>query len=1252
MRRDARWGATGRTVRRGVAGLLSVLAVPLAAYETNTWVATAADTTPATALDWTADANWSLGHAPAAGDNVLFRRNLGTQFIRLPDMVTVGDLRLTENAAYLLGEQVAIASMGDGSWPRVYDGWLFADLTLQASAGSLSPWIGNNQICGRLLSPHGFVIPAGNTVHHRLDRYATSPDPLRTDDLQVGAAYGFHPGNASFAAYVEGAEASSSAWAQASGSPYLALADASAATVAVGAAVTGAGIPEGTWVRRRFTEKWIELSQPATETLSSNVLSFAAFHPDARLHVPLFKRQGDSGSELRLHKRQAADGLSLEIDTFNNASGGQHWKLGVSEGDAAGWRPGTFVLHAVTGGHRRGPSDVLRNCHLLFAGTAAGDGTIFDENRIMSFEKAAYTARLTVTNGVGTVANFTNFVGTLVKDGAGTLRIGLADAANAGSIVLEGGTLALTARDTAGADGVSFAALTMAAGTTLQVPEAGMRVATATFGDGVTVCGPGTLRVQGVAAGGRVTCRDGARIVYELGAANAYVHDAEAQVAGHPAFWVDASKAGSLVCEEEDGVKYVTRWNDWRAGEPMFCTNVVRRPRLVVDEATGAAKYVKISYVGTHWYTNTEGLVWSQPIDGIRAVFLVQDPTDGGGEILGRTSRLGNNRYGSQGGPYYRWNVGDCTANFISPNYAMPCVKFGRFFRNGEEVRGYEKGYLGNFLQLVEHHVNTNETASGAFRELACDAFGTGGYMDGHDQSNANGRQRIAECLVYTNSLTHAERVRTALYLSRKWLGKDIVYSDVDAEAFADELPRAENGETVDVAAERTFGVRRVENGEAVEKTGAGRLVVESLAAGAVTVRDGELCVKSLSLANTLVPPDAWVHVDAADAATLDLAADGTTVAQWHNLTGDGQTYRPLVGGPTRVANALNGLPVVDCGTMNGADKAALRLYTAAGEPVAHNNDGTQGFIPGIPNYKSVFIVYGSRGGGNSLLGCYDNGYPYQGLTHCPSEPGLPVFTAIVTANNYVAWDSAQRTAFSNGTHVARLNGVPFDPFATPFSGAFDQITVSGDFPRKSDTLATFGQGTKYVGGLSYGEVLVYSNQLDAATLPKVEAYLRKKWFDADTAGFRRATCAALHVEAGAHVTVGDWAAARGGAAYEAGAGTLTASGLGGGGTVCGALELAEEGVFTAAIEAGVLPTLTVEGTLTLPRAATLHVTGDVANLPLGRHVLAACGTLAGDAGGWTVQAPKTPHRSYALRCEAGELALVVSNAGSVLIFR
>ena len=104
-----------------------------------------------------------------------------------------------------------------------------------------------------------------------------------------------------------------------------------------------------------------------------------------------------------------------------------------------------------------------------------------------------------------------------------------------------------------------------------------------------------------------------------------------------------------------------------------------------------------------------------------------------------------------------------------------------------------------------------------------------------------------------------------------------------------------------------------------------------------------------------------WWKVPTAVTRTLELAADGRSVAKWRSVAGDGQSYRPLAGSPTRVADALNGLPVVDCGTLNGADKASLRLYTPAGEPVEHNNDGAQNFIPGAPRYKSVFIVYGSQ---------------------------------------------------------------------------------------------------------------------------------------------------------------------------------------------------------------------------------------------------------------------------------------------------
>ena len=1245
-------------------GLAVLAALPLAASETNTWSCATVNNTPLTALDWSAADNWSLGHAPASGDDVKWCSIdvNKPQYVQLPIELTLNRLNLaysTVRSPVLIGEALTIQPDVGGNLGYLSRGTIYADVSLQAG----TTWLSETDIAGRLLAPSAHVIPASGWMRHRLDLYATSAEAVRTDDLQVGANYAVFPGNANFAVYVAGAEASSSAWTLTEGSPYITLKDASAAVVAVGAAVTGEGIPEGTWVRRWFSSTQLELSQAATATAASNTLAFAAFHPDARVHVPTYQRQGEDGSALKLGRRCAADALRFEIDTFRNVAvkDGNYWLHGLEASDLATWQPGTLVLHDVTDSHALRPGDRLRNCHIEFAGTASGGATTFGERRIVAFDTgvAGAVARLTVPEGkTGAIANFTNFTGTVVKDGAGTLTIGLADAENAGAISVEAGTLALTARASAGTAGVSFASLTLAAGATLQLPATGLRVAAATFGDGVTVRGPGVLRVAG-AKTGRVTCEDGATVVYEVGAANDYVHAPEAKVAGHPAFWVDASKADSLVLKEnDDGTTSVTRWNDCRAGETMFCTNVVKAPTYVSD-GTPAGTYVKIAYESTHWYTNTQGLVWSQPIRDIHAVFLVQDPTDGGGEILGRTSRLPNNYYGSQGGPYYA-SRSSWSSSLICPNYATERVKFGRFFLNGTEVRGYESGYLGAFMQLVEHHVNESKWAGSASRTLACDAFGTGGYVDGHVYNNANGRQRIAECLIYTNALTHAERVQTALYLARKWLGKDIAYSEFDEPLDGTSNMRADltlaAGETISVAAGTAGGAHCAEGGAPLVKDGEGLFVVGSLAAGDVTVNAGELRVKSLSLANDSVPAGAWVHVDAADDASfVDLGADGT-VAKWRNLADDTMEYRPLYGAPKRVANALNGRALVDCGTMNGDGKGSMVLYDSAtgAYKYTHTNNGSENFIAGAPYLASTFIVFGSQGGGNSLLGCWGNGFPFQGLAHYPLDT-VNAKTVFMKKTKYEAWNDAQVTSFTSGANVARLNGEAFDPFSTPFSGGYDLLTVTTEkLNRKSDTLAVYGQLDECVGGLSYGEVLIYTNRLDAATQTKVEAYLRKKWFDVDTTGLLRATCGALRVAKGAVLTVGDWAAAQGGDAYTVGAGAITATALGGDGTVRGDVALAANGALEAALDAdGAVAALTVEGTLALPGACTVRVADGVAQLPAGRYTLVSATAITGAADvTWSIAAPTSPRRSYTVRVAGNTLELVISDPSTVIILR
>ncbi len=1242
-------------------GMTLLAALPLAAYETNTWSCETVGNTPLTALDWSDAGNWALGHVPAAGDCVKWNKPDGVQYVRLPDALTVNQLNGANPAKTIfIGESLSIQSGNGGNGGKLSYGTLYADMSqLAGGTGCLMA-----NVAGRISALAGSITLTGGWLNHRLDYYATSGDAVRTDDLSVGADYAIIPGDAHFAVYAAGAEASSSAWTLTEGSPYVALKDASAGYVAVGAAVTGEGVPAGTWVRRRFSNALLELSQPATATIDSSALSFSAFHPDARLHVTNFQRLGYDGSAIKLGRRMAADSLRFEIDVFENAANkdGNYWLLGLEASNLAEWQPGTFVLHEVRDAHDLRPSDRLRNCHIEFAGTADGGATAFGEKRIVAFDEgtADATARLTVPEGKsGAIANFTGFTGTVVKDGAGTLTIGLADAANAGSLAVEAGTLALTARASAGADGVSFASLALAAGATIQLPAEGMRVASATFGDGVTVRGPGVLRVAG-AKTGRVTCADGARVVYEVGAvaADGYVHNPAAQVAGHPAFWVDASKVDSLVLRDnDDGTKSVMRWNDCRADETMFCTNVVKAPTYVSD-GTPAGTYVKIGYEKTNWYTNTQGLVWSQPIRDIRAVFLVQDPTDGGGEILGRTSRLPDDYYGSQGGPYYGLGRSTWSQPLIGQN-TTPCVRYGRFFLNGTEVYGHTSGYLGAFMQLLEHHVNTSKRAGTASETLVCDAFGTGGYRDGHSQNNANGRQRIAECIVYTNTLTYAERVQTALYLSRKWLGRDIAYSEFD-EPLDGSADRSANlalaeGESVAVAAGSAGGVRRAEGGASLVKDGAGLFVVDSLVAGDVTVNAGELRVKSLSLASDSVPTGAWVHVDASDDASFELNEDGA-VAKWRNLAEEKIEYRPLKGTPKRVANALNGLPVVDCGVMNGDDKGSLILHDSAtgARRYQHNNSRDDGFIAGAPYFASTFVVFGSQGGGNALLGCWGNGYPYQGLAHNPLDTANEKTLFMAKIGTNAAWDSSQVQTFTSGANVARLNGSEIDPFATKFSGGYDLLSVTTkNVNRKSDTLAIYGQVDTCVGGLSYGEVLVYTNALDAATLPKVEAYLRKKWFGVDTPGYLQASCGALRVAAGAVLTVGDWAAAQGDDAYGMGTGALAATGLGGGGTVRGDVALAADGVFAATAADGAIETLTVEGALTLPGACTVRVSDDVARLPPGCYTLVTATSIVGaDDVVWKVEAPEKPRRNYAVRVQENSVTLTISAPGLLIILR
>lgn len=1235
--------------------------------------------TPQTPIEWMVPGNWSQERIPADGEATTFPSYQYSYYVHLPENIKSGKLSCGWNT-YLVGECITMTSASTGNTKQLDKGWFFADVHV-ADAGSLVAekdcWFDSATIAGRIFADGRHIVPSSGTLKHQLDRYATSPNPLRTDDVVItqpssGGVVGIKPGNASYAVYAAGADASSSAWHLTDKSPYIQCAEPSAAFVAVGATVTGAGIPPGTYVRRRFTESmnWLELSNPVTETIPSNVLSFGSFNPDVRYHVPWYGPQGSNGSSLMACRRLLADSVRFEIDVFTMSTQDHYWKLGVPSNEST-WIPGTFVLHEVTGGSADYINDRLLNCHLEFAGMEDGSPTRFPATRRMTFVDAQCTARMTVPEEkTGIIESFTGFTGTLVKDGAGALKIGLEDAANAGALVVKDGVLELVRADSAAWTGTSFGSISIAAGATLKIPLEGLTVGELSIEDGATIVGPGRLVVEGRRSGSPVL-ENGAVIEYQSGARDASVFDPEAKVAGHPAFWVDASRTDTMqLVDEGNGVYTVSRWNDCRADEPMFCTNVVRRPRLFAGNAM-QDKYVKIEFVNTTWYTNTQGLVWSVPIGGIKAVFLVQDPTDGGGEVLGATSRLPHGSYfGSQGGPYYRSTNGNWSDPIIMADYATECVKYGRFFIDGVEICGYEKGYSGDHIQLLEHHVSQNHLAKQGQPDLFCDAFGTGGYLDGHQYNFANGRQRISEVIIYTNALTHAERVETALYLSRKWLGHDIYYSNVDEKATEESMTMVD-GEVLNVAGDKTLGIRRVEGGSDLGKSGEGLVVVDSLVGGNVRVDQGSLLVKSFSYDNERVPAGALVHVDASDASSLDVSVSGTTtnLVKWHSRgTQDDSTLRPLEGSPRVIPNALNGLPVVDCGVLDGEGKSSMRLYKADGTQYQHVNNSDPG--PGLAAYmeitpfRAVFTVFGSKGGGNSLLGgCY-YGHPFQGLIYSQSAPGKPMFAANTYESqkgsggyNYQAWSADEQSAVQNG--VCRLNGVQFDPFSTPFSGGYDLLTLqfSKNLRRGSDCFAEYGSWTgadAHVGGLEYGEMLIYTNELYQAQVDATEAYLRKKWFNQDTAGFRSASCNSLIVASGANVTVADWSPRSGANNSAAGAGELATAELGGGGAIAGELTVLANGKILAVVNADGrgFETLTVTGSIDLSRGAAVEIVGSADSLPAGDYAILSCEGLRADAVGELNAPSATKRRSFSVRAVDSAIIISVRRKGLILSVR
>ena len=1168
-------------------GIVSAIA---AAVPDATWTNGVANT-PATAYSWSEAGNWQDGIVGGEGDYVRLepaaRVYVKKDFPEAPvwisgngKAIVLGDVTVRQTHAHR-------AELGNA-------GYIYGNVTYDIPYTS----DGNTRLCyvNADMNFCGRVIHSGNSdcrialssgsANFRFDRYADAAGETRTDDLDDLDYLAIGNGTITFYA-PDGADAAQGTWTLTEGSAYATRVPGTASHgLAAGTAVASEGyLDDGVYLKRVFDDATIELSAPAKAS-GEATLSFAAFTPDfTATFKNTFYFQGGNPA-LKAVKKREADSARIVFKELNSSYNQAMPIFGI---DDASVIPGTLVIRKFAGSWAKSVA-ALRNVHIELADNASASADF-----PFLIGAASYTARFTVTNALSsTIAKITALKGTLVKDGAGRLSIGLDAASSAGAIRVEGGTLEVLKNAAAG-DGTFYVkSIHLAAGTTLVVPAEGLHTSSLEIAGEATISGG---RVEVDAPG---EASDGALVLSRP----------EGEVVGHPAFWVDASKASSLVYEtdEDTGVNYVTRWNDCRDGEPMFCTNIVQRPTFT-NGTEMAGKYVRIArYPDATDYRDTEQLVWSEPIRGIKAVFLVQDPTEGGGTILGRCSwRLPNDLYNTWGGPFYRDNYYTTGRQLVEDSgNTMPAVRYGRFFLNGVEVNGATTGYLGKYMQLVEFHANTNYAASTGV--VDCDAFG-GGYFNGQAQvRQCNGCMRIAECIIYTNTLSHAERTRVAQYLTRKWLGKDARRTIASKANVYGTESILQDGVSLNVPDGRTVALETVTNG-VLTKSGAGSLYINGLDGASLHVDAGD----ALLAANTrmrYVPNDAWIHVDAQDYGSLTEKSGGE-LDKWYDVYGNGASLRSdgFTAKAKVVQNAINGHPAVDIGPVNNSSLSAALVYYDENGAVSKNYTALpepyQNYpYMAAPLIKTAFAVYNSESGGGCIFGGRGNGYPSKGLPHRhASGDDSPIID--VAPDHYAGHKvDAISNALAAGSATFKRNGVDTDPFRATFLKGDERVAFAYSTGRRMASLGVYGQSGEYRGGLKYGAVIMYERMLPAAEIASVDAYLAKRWFDIDTPGYGSAA-EDVFVAGGASLTV---------------LGTdFSATSLGGGGSVTGDVTLESGGGLVAVVNPdGTIGGLTVDGAVKLS-GGTVTLMGETGNIVPGVYPILQARTLAVGEGSWTL---------------------------------
>lgn len=454
-----------------------------------------------------------------------------------------------------------------------------------------------------------------------------------------------------------------------------------------------------------------------------------------------------------------------------------------------------------------------------------------------------------------------------------------------------------------------------------------------------------------------------------------------------------------------------------------------------------------------------------------------------------------------------------------------------------------------------------------------------------------------------------------------------------------------EAGATVTVSADATLAAGSAASGSLV-KDGEGKVRLDGFNATALDIRAGEVEISALDRASA-VPAGAWIHVDADDGSTITTNATySTRLEAWFDVNGTGRSLRNHrdISAISRCASitpdAINGRTAINLGPQTSGDSSILIYHNEEGEKSLNYNGNPTTME--APKLKSALLVYDSSQGGGPLLGGLGGYIVDKGLLPRweTTSADSPIVCNMSTDPNAMKAVNAISNLCENGTAVFRRNGEVCNPAIAKFSKGPELVSFRHPDGRRSDTFGGYGTASagNAMGGLMYGEIILFERELTDAETAFAEAYLAKKWLGLDTPGYGAPSATNLFVAAGATLTL-------------TGDEPFTAKSIEGGGTVDGSLSLLSGGGITVDVaEDGSVDCLTVTGSADLSAGGTLTLTGAVSELAAGRHAVLSAATLLAGAD-WTVTGGETT-RKYSVRAKEGELYLLMHQPGFGIILR